>query len=1101
MPGGTTDTVCYYFSSSLFPNSSSFTLSMFTHLQLHTEFSLMRGMARIKKAIHRAKELGMTSLAITDYGSMYGVFKFFIACKDADIKPIVGCEVYQAARDMKEQQHGDFGDAHSLVILAKTVVGYKNLIKIVSHGFLDGMHYQPRVDFDLLEKYKEGLVVMSGAPLTGLLGKLMRDDQITEAREVLKHYVKLFGSDFYMQLERHPDMPQLEELNQKLIKLAREFGVPLVATANVHYMEKDDANAHEVLLCIGSQRVIYEKDRPLTMVDTPDYYFKTPDEMNALFGDLPEAIENTAVIAEKCTVEIPHGKLILPIYPVPDGSTPEAYLRTLINERRVRAKDYDQEVVTQRLDYEEGIINAKGYAPYFLFVQDVVNWAKDHGIAVGPGRGSGAGSLIAYCLRITDINPLDYNLPFERFLNPERPTPPDFDVDFADTRREEVVKYISQRYGEEKVAQIITFGTMEARMVVRDVGRALGHSYATGDRISKMIPPSKQGFPVNLEIALEQAPALKLAYDGEEEVKSIIDVSMKLESLPRHASVHAAGLIVADRPIMDHIPVQREPKGDKIITQYDMYSLDLNAVSDNKAVGLVKADILGLRNLSIIESAMKFIEETKGERIDIHEVKLDNQKAYDLMSRGETVGVFQLESGGMRRLAKELQPNKLTDITAMVALYRPGPMDLIPTFIEGKRDPSSVTYPHPDLKVVLEETYGILVYQEQVIDIAVVMAHFSKSRADLLRMAVGKKKKSLMEKGRVEFIEGCVAHGYKKKLAEDVFGFIEKFASYGFNKSHAASYALIAYWTAYIKANYPVAFMASLLTAEINGASGPIRDEKVGAALEECKRMQILVLPPDIHKSSEGFTIEGESIRFGLAAIRNVGSAAIEEIVTARKAKEFSSFTDFLQRVDLRRVNKKTLESLIKVGAFASFANRATLIAAFPALVEQAQKSKESTSVGQFDMFGMDTALPSDSFRECVEYPEHEIAEFERELIGFLISSSPLTQYAKIISEKVTLKMKDISPTDIKKKHIVVGIVTAMKVVRTKKDNAEMIILTLNDGTGTLEMVCFPKTYQKIKSVFAPHIVLMVKGVIDKREDGYNMMIDNAIDLKRATSE
>ena len=471
------------------------------------------------------------------------------------------------------------------------------------------------------------------------------------------------------------------------------------------------------------------------------------------------------------------------------------------------------------------------------------------------------------------------------------------------------------------------------------------------------------------------------------------------------------------------------------------------------------------------------------------------------MSRGETVGVFQLESGGMRRLAKELQPNKLTDITAMVALYRPGPMDLIPTFIEGKRDPSSVTYPHPDLKVVLEETYGILVYQEQVIDIAVVMAHFSKSRADLLRMAVGKKKKSLMEKGRVEFIEGCVAHGYKKKLAEDVFGFIEKFASYGFNKSHAASYALIAYWTAYIKANYPVAFMASLLTAEINGASGPIRDEKVGAALEECKRMQISVLPPDIHKSSEGFTIEGESIRFGLAAIRNVGSAAIEEIVTARKAKEFSSFTDFLQRVDLRRVNKKTLESLIKVGAFASFANRATLIAAFPALVEQAQKSKESTSVGQFDMFGMDTALPSDSFRECVEYPEHEIAEFERELIGFLISSSPLTQYAKIISEKVTLKMKDISPTDIKKKHIVVGIVTAMKVVRTKKDNAEMIILTLNDGTGTLEMVCFPKTYQKIKSVFAPHIVLMVKGVIDKREDGYNMMIDNAIDLKRATSE
>ncbi len=1071
----------------------------FTHLQLHTEFSLMRGMARMKKAIARAKELGMTSLAITDYGAMYGAFKFFIACKDAGIKPIIGCEVYQAAGSQKDLQPGDFKDAHSLILLAKTTKGYKNLVKIVTSGFLDGMHYQPRIDFTILEKYKDDLIVLSGSPLTGLLGSLLRDDQPKEAQIVLDQYVSLFGDNFYIQLERHLDLPQLEVINQKLIKLARSHSVPLVATANVHYLEKDDANAHEVLLCIGSQRVIYEKDRPLTMVDTPDYYFKSTQEMEELYSDVPEAVENTQLIADMCTVEIPHGKLILPKYPIPDDSTPAEYLLKLVNERRSRVKEYDQEIISSRLEYEQKIINDKGYAPYFLFIQDVVNWAKDHGIAVGPGRGSGAGSLVAYCLRITDINPLDYNLPFERFLNPERPTPPDFDIDFADTRREEVVKYISQRYGDDKVAQIITFGTMEARMVVRDVGRALGHSYATGDRIAKMIPPSKQGFPVNLDIALEQSPALKLAFEGEEEIKQIIDISKRLEGLPRHASVHAAGLIVSDRPITDHIPVQREPKGDKIITQYDMYSLDLNAVSDNKAIGLVKADILGLRNLSIIESAMNFIKQTHGQTIDIHEVLLNDQKAYELISRGETVGVFQLESGGMRRLAKELKPNKLTDITAMVALYRPGPMDLIPTFIEGKKNPSSVTYPHPDLKQVLEETYGILVYQEQVIDIAVVMAHFTKSHADLLRMAVGKKKKSLMEKGKVQFIEGCVEHGYKRRLAEDVFGFIEKFAAYGFNKSHAASYALIAYWTAYLKANYPVEFMTSLLTAEINGSSGPFRDEKITAALEECKRMKISVLPPDINRSLDGFCIENGDIRFGLTAIKNVGSAAIEAVLHARAQGVFHSFNDFLHRVDLRKVNKKTLESLIRVGAFSAFGNRSTLITCFPELVEQVSKSKESIQIGQSDFFASDTPNDHpDTFSILPEYDEYQIAEFERELIGFLISSSPMTRYQKIIDEKVTMKIKDISLDDVKKKFILAGVLSTVKIVRTKKDQSEMAIMTLNDGTGTLEMVAFPKTYATLKSVFVQHAPILVKGMIDQREDGFNLMIDNAVHLQKS---
>ncbi|MFO0704056.1 MAG: DNA polymerase III subunit alpha [Patescibacteria group bacterium] len=1070
----------------------------FIHLHLHTEWSLLRGMTRMKKAIEKAKSMGMNSIAITDYGGMYGVFKFFIACKDAGIKPIIGCEVYKAERSRKEKQHGDLRDAYSLILLAKDVTGYKNLVKIVSYAYLEGLHYQPRVDFELLEKYHEGLIVLSGAPQKSELGTYITHNEPTKIKAYLTKMKQIFGSDFYITLERHPGMDELETLNQKLIKLAREHGIPLVASANVHYLEQDDSYAYEVLMCIGQQRVIFEKDRPGSMMEHPDYYFKSKEEMEALFADIPEAVENTQKIADMCNVEIPHGKLTFPNYPIPEDTTNEEFLRQLVEKKRTRVKDYDQNVVTERLNYELGIINKKGYAPYFLFVQDVVNWAKDAGIAVGPGRGSAAGSLVTYVLRITDINPLDYNLPFERFLNPERPTPPDIDIDFADTRREEVVRFIASRYGEDRVAQIITFGTMEARMVVRDVGRALGHSYGTGDRIAKLIPMGKQGFHMTLDKAMEESPELKLAYDGEEETRQILDISKKLESLPRHASVHAAGLIVADKPLIEHIPIQYEPNGTKIITQYDMYCLDLNAVSDNKAVGLVKADILGLRNLSIIESALNFVKETHGVEIDIHEVGLDDQKTYDLISRGQTVGVFQLESGGMRRLAKELQPSKLTDITAMVALYRPGPMDLIPTFIEGKRNPKSVTYPHKDLKVVLEETYGILVYQEQVIDIAVVMAHFSKSQADLLRMAVGKKKKALMEKGKVQFIKGCVEHGYSQKLATDIFGFIEKFASYGFNKSHAASYALIAYWTAYMKANYTIEYMASLLTAEINGASGPLREIKMSAALEECKTLKIPILLPDINKSVNGFSIEGDSIRFGLTAVKNVGGAAIDSIITARGNSEFLSFTDFLNKVDLRKVNKKTLESLIKVGAFEKYGNRATLLHAFPELVAKIQRQKESFDHGQGDLFGVSENMDTvDTFPHVAEVPDESIAEYERELLGFLLTQNPLAPYEAVIKTKTNTSISNINDESVNKKFILAGEISQMKIVKTKKDGKPMAILTLSDGTAKLEAVIFPKAYDKVADLLKPHAVLLAKGQIGKREESLVYMIDNCVDLKK----
>ena len=1069
----------------------------FVHLHVHTEWSLLRGMTRMKKALVKAQEMGMSALAITDYGSMYGAFKFFIAAKDLGMKAIIGCELYKAAGPRTQPQQGDHKDAFSLIVLAKNLAGYKNLVKLVSYANLEGMHYQPRIDWDLLERHKEGLIVLSGAPLKSELGQYVIHGEEKAAANYIRRMQDLFGFDFYISLERHPGMDELENLNQKLLALARAHGVGVVASANVHYLEADDAYAHEILLCIGSQRVIFEKDRPHSMMEHPDYYFKTPAEMEVLFADIPDAISNTQKIADQCELEIPHGKLILPKYPLPVGKTSEEHLADMVAERRGRVKEYDQPTVTERLHYELGIINNKGYAPYFLFVQDVVNWSKNAGIAVGPGRGSAAGSLVAYVLRITDINPLDYNLPFERFLNPERPTPPDIDIDFADTRREEVVRYIAKQYGEDHVAQIITFGTMEARMVVRDVGRALGHSYGTGDRIAKLIPIGKQGFHITLDKAIEESPELKLAYDGEEDTRQIIDVSKRLESLPRHASVHAAGLIVGDKPLIEHIPIQHEPNGGKIITQYDMYSLDLNAVSDNKAVGLVKADILGLRNLSIIESALRFVKEIRGIDIDIHEVGLDDAKTYELIGRGQTVGVFQLESGGMRRLARDLVPTKLTDITAMVALYRPGPMDLIPTFIEGKKNPKKVTYPHPDLKPVLEETYGILVYQEQVIDIAVVMAHFTKSQADLLRMAVGKKKKALMEKGKVQFIKGCVEHGYTEKLATDIFGFIEKFASYGFNKSHAASYALISYWTGYIKANYTIEFMTSLLTAELAGSSGPLREIKMSAALEECKALRIQVLQPDINKSLEGFAVEGEHIRFGLSAVKNVGSAAILSIIESRAQGDFTSFTDFLHRVDLRKVNKKTLESLICVGAFHAFGNRASLLAAFPELVVTMQKSKEHIESGQHDLFASHESIDlTDHFPTLTELDTETIAGHERELIGFLLTQNPLDPYLEVVKGKATIATGAVTDEDVGKKHIIAGEIVQIKFVKTKKDGKAMAMCTLSDGTSKLDAVIFPKVFERLHELLKNHAIILAKGQISKREDSLVFMIDNAVDLR-----
>lgn len=1069
----------------------------FVHLHLHTGYSLLDGMCRIDDLIEKAKQFQMPAIAITDHGALYGAFKFYTKAKEAGIKPIIGVEAYKAKKSRFDKQPGIDRDQYHLTILCKNYQGYKNLLKMVTIAHLEGYYYKPRIDFELLEKYHEGLIVLSGC-LNGEISTLIRANQINEVESILEKYLRIFKDDFYLEIQRHPKSPELDEVNKELIKLSRKFAIPLVATNDVHYLNEEDAYAQEILLCIQTQRTIVEKDRPLSMINIPDYYFKSAAEMKGLFIDLPEAIENTLKIAEKCNLEIPMGKWILPKFNTPKNKTVNEYLKDLVQQRKKRVAKYDKKMIDERINYELKIISSKGYSTYFLIVQDFVYWAKSHGIAVGPGRGSVAGSLVAYILGITDINPIDYNLPFERFLNPERPTPPDIDIDFADKRRDEVLEYVSKKYGEDKVAQIITFGRMEARLAVRDVARALGLSYSQGDRIAKMIPFGKQGFTMTIAAGLEESAQLKFAYQTEPETKKVLDIARKIEGLPRHFSVHAAGVVISDLPMTEYVPLQRDSKEGKIITQYDMYCLDLNAVSNQKAVGLLKVDFLGLRNLTIIEESLEYVKKNSGIKIDIHQVPLDDKKAYELIAKGNTVGIFQLESGGMKHLAKDLKPSKISDISAMVALYRPGPMDLIPLFLEGKKNPKKVKYLHPDLKPILEETYGVLVYQEQVMEIAHKLADYSMSEADNLRMAMGKKKKELMKKEKEKFVKGCQNKGYRKTMVENLWNFMEKFAAYGFNKPHSASYALIAYWTAYIKANYPVEFMTALLSAELAGVAGPMREIKMSQAIEECRRMGIVVLQPDINKSEFNFSIERDSIRFGLSAIKNVGASAIDSIIEARKSSDFKSFKDFLNRTDLRRVNKKTVESLIKAGAFTKFGNKATLLTHYPTLVSQIQIHKTRTEKGQFDLFEdqNSTNQKKDNFKHIPEFSDEELFSMEREVIGFLIGKNPLAKFKTIIDKKISKKIGDIDVTDINKSIIISGIVSGKKSLKTRKDNHEMAVIQVFDETGNIEVVIFPQTYAKLKSFLMINKIIMLKGKVNDRDGRLGIIMENAIDLE-----
>lgn len=1069
----------------------------FVHLHVHSDYSLLDGLSKAKAIAPRVKELGMKTIALTDHGTMYGTIKFYNSCRQVGIKPIIGCEVYLAPKSMTEKIGGINLMPHHLILLAKNFIGYQNLMKLVTEAHLTGFYYKPRIDFDLLKKHSQGLVATS-ACLHGLIPSLLLQERDNEAAKKAKEFYEIFDQDFYLEIQRHPNLADQDKANQKIIALSRQLGIPLVATNDVHYLNKEDAEAQDALMAIGMQKKINDPNR-LSMLDSPGYYLKSAEEMWRDFADFPDALKNTLVIAEKCHLEIPLGKAIYPSFPLPKGENSSAkYFQKLTNQQAQTRYPKINKEIKNRIEYELKIITDMGYADYFLIVQDYVNWAKKQGIRVGPGRGSGAGSIVAYILRITSIDPLFHNLPFERFLNPERKSTPDFDIDFSDNRRDEVIDYVRKKYGRNHVANIITFGTIESRMAVRDIARVLDLPYAAGDRIAKMIP-AEPGKRISISESLKINPELKIAYETEAETRRILDLAEKIVGVSRHASTHAAGVVLADKPLVNYAPLQLESKGDRVTTQYDMYSLDLNI--DDNAVGLLKMDFLGLRNLTILERAIDFVKQIEEKEVDVSEIPLEDEKVYQLISRGETTGVFQLESEGMRRLAKKLQPARFSDLSAMVSLFRPGPMQFIDDFVNRKNNPRLIDFPHPKLQPILEETYGIIVYQEQIMEIAHLMAGFSLGRADLLRRAIGKKQLSIMKSEKKDFIKGCLDRSYPKQVAEAVFAMIEKFASYGFNKAHAASYAMIAYQTAWMKTHYPIEFTAAVLSAE----SGQSERSRLILTIDECRRMGIDVLPPDINVSQANFSIEKETgslenkaIRLGLSVIKNVGEAAIKNIITERKNGLFVSLSDFCLRVDNQKVNKKVLESLIKAGAMDLFGKRSSLLAGLENIRSQSEKDQKSKASGQTSLFLQQEkkSVVQDRLPIMEEFSKQQLQEMEVELLGFSLNSQPL--WDQELASNFDYKNNSIGDLSANTRIKLLGIINNVRIVHTKRNNEEMAFLNLEDETGTSNIVVFPKVYQSNKNKLINGSAAVIVGKIDKREEERSVLADEIYTVAEA---
>ncbi len=1047
------------------------------------------------KLIDKAVELGQTAMAITDHGAMYGCLHFYNACRKAGIKPIIGVEAYVARHSRLDKQTKMGGDQFHLTLLAENNTGYQNLMYLTSMAHIEGFSYRPRIDLDLLFEYSEGVIATSGC-MSSLFNKLLLEGKDEEALELFKKFKEVFQDRFYVELQRHPNIPEQAELNDTLITIARQLDIPLVATNDVHYLEPADADAQDAIICVQTRKLIADEKR--MKMSSPDFYLKSTAEMVELFHDYPEAIENTVKIAQRCNVEIHTGQLIFPKFEIPEGYTNDTYFIKMTTDALKKKFPDTWQDLEERLQYEMDIIIEKGYSAYFLITQDFVNWAKQQGIGVGPGRGSVAGSLVAYCLNITTINPLNHNLPFERFLNPERPTPPDIDMDFADSRRDEVLEYCSRKYGHDHVAHVITFGRMEARVAIRDIGRVLGMPYEEPDKIAKLIP-SDPGKKTSLQQALDTVPELA-EYYKQPKYKKLIDLAKRVEGLARHSSVHAAAVIIADKPLHNYTPIQKDSKSGEMVTQYDMYALDCNV--DDDAIGLLKFDFLGLRNLTTIQTAVNLIKQTKNLELDIASVPLDDKKTYEMLSQGNTVGVFQLESAGMRRVAKTLQPSQFSDITALVALYRPGPMELIPQFIEGKHNPEQIKYLHPNLKQIFEETYGVMVYQEQVMQVFSLMAGYSLGEADMIRRAMGKKKVKILEENRLRFIQESEKNGYSKEVSEKVWSYIMAFANYGFNKAHAASYAMISYETAYLKANYPVEYMCALMSVE-SAARSANSEEKVSYAIETAKQMGIMVLPPDINLSDADFTIEKNkdsldklAIRFGLSAIKNVGEAAIENILQTRhQEKKFTSLSHFIYSTDSRKVNKKVLECLIKVGAMDEFGTRAAMLENLEAIKKRVLQFDSGVD-GQDNLFShLETVVTdlTDNFPNIAEYPFQELLSFEKELLGLYLTDHPLGKALKNVADRATKTIADID-LELNKDQLFLfgGVINKFRQVQTKKGQT-MAFGTLVDQTGSIDFVVFPRLYEEFNGKLQDDMVILLKGKVDERDGEAQLIADKII--------
>ena len=1075
----------------------------FTHLHVHTEYSLLDGSSKISELLPRAKELGMDSLAITDHGVMYGVIDFYKKAKEVGIKPILGCEIYVApgSRFDREQSRGEDRYYH-LVLLAENDQGYKNLMKIVTRGFTEGYYYRPRVDYEVLEQYHEGIIALSACLAGEIPNKILKEDY-EGARAAARRMNELFGQgNFFLELQDHGLRDQTQ-VNSVIMRMSKELDIPLVVTNDVHYIKEEDAVPHDILLCIQTGKLVTDEDR--MRYEGGQFFLKSEEEMQRVFPYAKEAMENTHKIAERCNVNIVFGQQKVPKFDVPEGYDAYSYLQELCETGlKKRYGDPPPQELKERLDYELTTIRNMGYVDYFLIVWDFIRFAKSQGIAVGPGRGSAAGSIVAYCLEITDIDPIRYQLIFERFLNPERVSMPDIDIDFCYERRQEVIDYVYEKYGKDKVVQIITFGTMAARMAVRDVGRVMAIPYAQVDKVAKMIPME---LGITIEKALAHNPELRQAYEADEVTKNLIDMSMRLEGLPRHTSIHAAGVVIGSEPLDEFVPLSRG--ADNVITtQFTMTTIE--------ELGLLKMDFLGLRTLTVIQDAVRMVEKKTGQPLDINAIDYDDAAVYEMIGQAKTDGVFQLESAGMKSFMRELKPTNLEDIIAGISLYRPGPMDFIPKYIKGKNNQDSVRYTCPELVEILAPTYGCIVYQEQVMQIVMKLAGYTLGRSDLVRRAMSKKKADVMAKERANFVygneeegvEGCIKRGIPEKVANQVFDEMIDFAKYAFNKSHAAAYAVVAYQTAWLRCHYPKEFMAALLTSVITNP------KKITEYINTCRGMGIQILQPDINEGESGFSVSGDAIRYGLCAIKSLGKNVIDAMIEEREAHgRYKNLKDFMERLTSKEINKRTIENLIKAGALDSLgATRRQMMMVYACVLDEVNREKKENISGQMSLFDFFSEEEKKEYE--IQYPdvgEFEMSQklaFEKEVLGIYVSGHPLQDYMASMEKQITARSTDFEPDEetglavVKDgRHYIVGGLISNVTVKLTKTNQNMAFVTLEDLYGTVEVILFPRDYQKYRDLLVMDTGVYVRGRASVSEETGKLVAELVLSMDQLPKE